>query len=376
MINKKRLISRFIRYVKIDSLSKQEGRFAAQIKKELKALGLACVEDTAGKKLGGEAGNLFISLKANIKNVPRILFNAHIDTVVPGTGIKPKIRKGIVTSDGRTILGADNKAGVAVIMEVLKIIKERKLQHGDIDILFTVAEEIGLSGSKFVDKKFLKADLGYVLDGGDVDEIINKAPSQDSIEVKISGRAAHAGVHPEKGINAIKVASEAIAKMKLGRIDYETTANIGIISGGVATNIVPESVTIKGEARSHNAAKLKNQIAHMIKVLRKACKEHGAKLSCEVKQAYRAFEVPALHKAMIIARSAAEGVGIKPKVKATGGGSDANIFRSFGLPCLIIGVGADRVHTKKERIAVKDMVKGAEFVLEIIKESVRCSKKP
>jgi len=366
LINKKRLVSRFIKYVKVDSLSKKEAKFMTLIRKELAAMGVRSVEDNAGSHIGGDSGNLYAFIKGNVKGAPRMLLNAHVDTVMPGENIKPRIRKGKIFSDGTTVLGADNKAGVSVIMEVIKTLNERKIQHGDIDILFTVAEELGLTGSKFINKKLLKADFGYVLDGGDVDKIINKAPSQDSLEIKITGRAAHAGVHPEKGINAIKVASAAISRMKLGRIDRETTANIGIIHGGVATNIVPETVVIKGEARSHDMNKLKRQVRHMRKEFKKACSKYGAKLTFQVTPSYRAFEIPVKHAAVLLAKRAAQDIGIKPNIIATGGGSDANIFSSLGLPCLIIGVGADNVHTKKENIAIKDLVKGAELVLSII----------
>lgn len=374
MINQKRLVKKFIEYVKVDSLSKKEAKFLMVLKKELSKLGLRTHEDNAGRRIGGDCGNLNAFVKGNVKGAPRMLFNAHVDTVMPGKNIRPRIRNGKITSDGTTILGADNKAGVAVIMEVLKTLKERKLPHGDIDILFTVAEEIGLTGSKFVDRKFLKAGFGFVLDGGDVDTIINKAPSQDSIEIKVTGRAAHAGVHPEHGINAIKVASVAISKMKLGRIDRETTANIGIIMGGFATNIVPETVVLKGEARSHDIRKLDRQVSHMKSAFRKACAEYGAKFRFKITPSYRAFEVPKTHKALVLAKNAATNIGLKPVIKRTGGGSDANIFSAFGLKCVIIGVGADKVHTKNENIKVKDLVKGADLVLNIIKESLKCSK--
>ena len=365
MLSKKRLLNRFIRYVKVDSLSKQEGKFFKHIKKELSDLKIRSTEDNAAYWLDGEVGNLHAFVKGTIR-APRILINVHLDTVVPGKKIKPQVRNGVVYSDGTTILGADNKAGVAVMMEVLKILKEKKMQHGPIDFIFTVAEEIGLCGSKFMNKNFLNADFGFVLDGGDVDKIINKAPSQDSIEATITGKAAHAGVHPEDGINAIKVASEAIAKMKIGRIDKETTSNIGIIKGGLATNIVPPEVKIKGEARSHNRKKLRRQVLHMEKMLYSACKRNHARLRYKVSSAYRSFEIRKTSKLMKVALSSARKVGINPKIEATGGGSDANIFSAYGVPCLILGVGADNVHTLKENVSVGEMYKGAEFLLEII----------
>jgi tripeptide aminopeptidase len=374
-MNKKRLLSRFIKYVKVDSLSKQEAKFAKLIISELKKHKLVIKEDNAGKYLPGDCGNLYTVLKGNVKNTPRILLNAHLDTVVPGNNIKPKIKGNRVVTDGKTILGADNKAGVAVIMEVLDSIKEDNIPHGDIDIIFTVAEELGLCGAKFIDKKFLKADMGFVLDGGDIEEIINKAPSQDTIEVKIIGRAAHAGVRPEAGINAIQVAGIALSKIKLGRIDHETTANIGIINGGLATNIVPESVILKGEARSHNRDKLRRQVQHMSDIFHKTAAKAGAKVLFEVSPAYRSFEIEKGSLALKLALSAAKELGIRTKVKATGGGSDANIFNGSGLPCIILGVGADKVHTVQENCKIRHMEKGAELILNIIKETVKCSKK-
>jgi len=371
MISKKSILKRFLAYVRIDSPSKEEGRFAKHIKNELKRIGIKPKEDNAARRLDGQSGNIYASIPGNVAKAPRVLINAHLDTVRSGVGIRPRIRRGIVYSDGKTILGADNKAGVAVMMEVAKALTKDNIPHGQIDLLFTVAEEIGLMGSKFLDRRSLEADFGYVLDGGDVDEIINKAPSQDSIEAKIIGRAAHAGVRPEKGINAIKVASEAIAKMKLGRIDRETTANIGMIEGGVATNIVPESVTLKGEARSHDIGKLRKQVLHMKSMLTKACKKHKARLYLRITPAYRSFEVKRSNRALKIALISAEKVGLRPKIKATGGGSDANIFARYGIPCLIIGAGADSVHTARENVAINDMWKSAQFLLEIIKNVTR-----
>lgn len=371
MMSKKRLINRFVRYVKVDSISRHEKKFSSMVRKELSKLGIKTVEDNAGKHIGGDCGNIFGTLKANVRSKTSIMLNAHLDTVVPGNNIKPKVRGGIITSDGTTILGADNKAGVAVIMEVLETLKNGNIPHGDIDVVFTVAEEIGLCGAKFIDRRFLKADMGFVLDGGDVDEIENKAPSQDSIEVRIAGKAAHAGVHPEDGINAIKVASDAISGMKLGRIDFETTSNIGIITGGLATNIVPDSVILKGEARSHDPKKLARQVGHMRERFVKACGRSGARLSFKVTPAYRSFEVKGGSNVVTMAVRSARAAGIKPKVRPTGGGSDANIFNSMGLRSIILGVGADKVHTNKENLKIDQMVRGCGFVLELIKESLK-----
>ena len=367
MIRKQRLKKSFLSLIKINSISLHEGNVVRYLKKELNRSGLKTRIDNARSKIGGESGNLIGYLKGNVKGTKTIMLNAHVDTVSSGINIKHGIKKGTIRSDGRTILGADDKAGVAVILEALRVLKEDKIPHGDVQIVFTVAEEIGLIGAKALVRNNLKADLGFAIDGGSPDIILNRAPSQDNIEAKILGKAAHAGVHPEDGINAIQVASKAIASMKLGRIDKETTANIGIIRGGQATNIIPERVRIKGEARSHSLGKLKKQIKHMKEELKKACRKHKAKLKIKVSPAYRSFSVSNDHKVLRLAVAAARSIGIKPKIRSTGGGSDANAFNRLGLPTIILGVGATGVHTNKERIKIDDMVKGTKVILEAIK---------
>lgn len=362
MINKRRLVNTFKELVKIDSLSHKEGDVIAYLQKELRKLGLKYYQ--AGRPKEGEAGNLIVNIPGR---GPRILLNAHVDTVSPGKNIKPIERRGYIVSDGKTILGADNKAGVAVILEILRVLKERKLAHPSLRIIFTVAEETGLFGAKALPENVLSADFGITLDGGDINEIIYKAPSQYNVTAAVLGKAAHAGVHPEEGINAIKIASTAISKMKLGRIDRETTANIGVIKGGRATNIIPEEVELKGEARSHDPGKLKRQIAHMKKALLQACSKNKAKLRIKTELVYRSFEIKKAEEVLKLAVSAVKKAGIKPILKQTGGGSDANIFNAAGVPTVIMGVGADRVHTTSERIAIQDMVKGAEIVLRILK---------
>jgi len=229
-MNKQRLINTFKKLVQIDSPSLKEGKIVDYLQKELTAIGLK--PRAAGRPNGGEAKNLIVELPGK---GPRVLLNAHIDTVTHKGQIQPVEKKGYIVSVGKTILGADDKAGVAAILEILRSIKENKLAHPNLRIIFTVAEEIGLVGVKTLPKSLLKADFGIVLDGGDLFAVVNKAPSQVNLTAAIIGKAAHAGIHPEQGINAIKVASEAIAKMKIGRIDKETTANIGMIEGGKLT---------------------------------------------------------------------------------------------------------------------------------------------
>lgn len=364
MINKRRLVSTFKKLVRIDSLSLCEGKIARYLQKELRLIGIRSRQ--AGRVRVGEIGNIVAFVPGKKFMRPRLLLNAHIDTVSPGKNVKPVEKKGYIRSFGQTILGADNKAGVAAIIEILRTIKEKKLDHPPLKIIFTVAEEIGLLGAKALPEKVFNADYGLVLDGGDINVIINKAPTQYNLTAKIFGRAAHAGIHPEEGINAIKVASEAIVKMKVGRIDRETTSNIGMIKGGKATNIVPEEVELAGEARSHNMKKLTKQIGHMERILLRACRKHRARLKLKVERVYKSFEVDKSGRIISLVFRGMKTAGIKPVIKQTGGGSDANIFNEWGIPTVIVGVGADRVHTQKERIRVGDMIKGAEMILNVI----------
>lgn len=362
MINKKRLVNTFKKLVKLDSLSLKEGKVVMFLEKELDKLGSKHYQ--AGRPKDGEAGNLIVEVPGK---GPTMLLNAHLDTVSPGEHIRLIEKKGCLYSNGKTVLGADNKAGVAALLEILRVLKERKIKHPNLLVIFTVAEEMGLRGARALPKKLLSADFGIALDGGDIDEIIYKAPSQNNFTATIYGKAAHAGIHPEKGINAITVASHAIARMKQGRIDRETTANIGVIKGGQATNIIPDRVELKGEARSHSLKKLGKQIKHMENILRRASARFGAGLDIKIEEVYHSFEVNPSARILKLAVGSLKKAGVQPVVKQTGGGSDANIFNAVGIPTIIMGVGADRVHTTEERIMVKDLVKGTEIVFNLIK---------
>jgi tripeptide aminopeptidase len=254
---------------------------------------------------------------------------------------------------------------VAAILEVLRTLKEKKLPHPPLRIVFTVAEEIGLSGAKALPAKAFAADFGLVIDGGDINEIVTQAPTQYSLNATVTGRAAHAGLRPEEGINAIKVASQAIVRMRLGRIAKDTTANIGLIEGGTATNIVPERAEIKGEARSHNEKKLKKQVQQMEKALFDAGRRSGAQVRIRIERAYKAFSVGKESEPVALALRVIK----NSVIKKTGGGSDANIFNERGVPSIILGVGADKVHTTKENLPVGDFVLGTENLLNIIREA-------
>ena len=362
MVKKDRLIELFLELVRIDSPSKAEGQIAQRLVKELKALGLSVKQD--------QAGNIIALLKGTLLRGKTILLNAHMDTVAPGENIKPLLKGERITSDGSSILGADDKAGIAVIIELLRILKENHVPHGDIKVIFTVEEEIGLLGAKKLANKDVEADYCFVLDAdGVVGTVINKGPAQDTLEVKIKGRPAHAGICPEKGISAIQIAAKAIAGMKLGRLDSESTANIGMIQGGTATNIVPEEVVVRGEARSHSEEKLRKQVEHMRARFRKAAEQAGGKVEISVTRAYDKVHVPNNSQIVQLTRAVAGKIGLKSRVLSSGGGSDASIIYGLGVPTVAIGIGMENVHSKSEYIRIKDLHNAARYVLALVQEA-------
>lgn len=245
MINEERLVSEFMELVQIDSETKNEAAIAKVLKEKFGALGVEVFEDDTTAVTGHGAGNLVCTLKGMKEGVDTIYFTSHMDTVVPGNGIKPSIKDGYIVSDGTTILGADDKAGLAVMLETLKVLKEQNIEHGTIEFIITVGEESGLVGAKALDRSLVTAKFGFALDSdGKVGNIVVAAPTQAKVSATILGKTAHAGVAPEKGVSAITIAAKAISRMPLGRIDEETTANIGRFQGGQQTNIVCDHVEI------------------------------------------------------------------------------------------------------------------------------------
>ncbi|MCX7923637.1 MAG: M20/M25/M40 family metallo-hydrolase [Clostridia bacterium] len=367
MVSRDRIVNEFIELVRIDSLTLQERKMADVLKSKLEGMGLAVYEDDTGGKIGGNAGNLICSIKGT-KDVPAILLMAHMDTVVPGIGKNPVVDGNIIKTDGTTILGGDDLAGVECIFEALRVLKEDNIQHGDIQIAFTVAEEGGLLGAKNLDYSKIYAKYGFIMDdGGKIGTVAVKAPSQNKIDIIVKGKAAHAGLEPEKGINAIQIASEAIAGMKLGRIDKETTANVGIINGGQATNIICDRLEIHAEARSREPKKLEEQTAHMKECFEKAAAKFGGSIEFKSDLMYPAFNISESDDIISILRRASDDTGIELILEATGGGSDTNIVNSKGIQAVDISVGMDKVHSVEEQINIDDMVRATEFLVAIIK---------
>jgi len=375
MVDRDRLVTHFLELVQVDSLSKKEREIALRLKGELEALGADVTVDDAGEKVGGSVGNVIATFKGNTPSAPPILLSAHMDTVVPGEGVKPIVEGDIIRSDGTTILGGDDKSGIAVILEAIRILKEKHLPHGDIEVVFTICEELGLLGAKHLDASRLRSRFGLVLDCDRLSSLITRAPAAYRIAFRVHGLEAHAGVCPERGISAIRVASEAIAAMRLGRIDGETTANIGVIQGGLATNIVPNLVIVKGEARSLDLAKLEAQVEHMRACFQEAASRHRlilegrtieARVEEEVVNDYPRMDVPEGSRIIRLVRQAAEKLGLRIQTAATGGGCDANIFNGHGMEVVNLGTGMREIHTVKEYLEVEEMVRATQLVLEVL----------
>jgi len=373
MINRERLAETFRFLAEIDSVSKDEANIAGELKKILESLGAEIFTDNAGENTGSNTGNILAKFKGNT-DAPPLLLNAHIDTVEPGKGVKAILKNGIFTSDGTTILGADDKSAIAVLLETIRVLQENHLQYGPIELLLTICEEIGLLGAKHLDFNLITAKYGYTLDATDTEGIVTRAPGANRIEFKIHGKDAHAGAAPEKGINAISIASKAIAKLDLGRIDHETTCNIGIIEGGLATNIVPNLVTVKGEARSHNKEKLQKVTNNIISSFKEAVDNYKPvsdeglpRLEILMENDFSCTHIPDDHPVVKMAQKAASNLGRKMITKMTGGGADANIFFEKGIITGVLGTGMHDMHTVRESVSLDDMVRTSELMLEIIK---------
>ncbi|MBE6972264.1 MAG: M20/M25/M40 family metallo-hydrolase [Ruminococcaceae bacterium] len=366
MINKERLLNTFLDYVRIDSESRDEAAMARRVIDDLAALGCEIYVDSTADKTGSNTGNVYATLLGNAPGEP-IVLSAHLDTVVPGVGVEPVVEDGIIRSKGDTVLGADDKSGVAAVVEALRVVTEQNIPHPTVQAVFTVCEEIGLLGSVHLEYDKLAGKQAIALDTGTPGVIVTSGPGQYKIEATVVGRKAHAGVAPEQGISAIQVLAEAIANMKLLRIDPETTANIGAIHADYPTNIVAERATMSAECRSRDAAKLEEQAEHMEACLRVACEKYGAALEFKRAKAYEAF----CHKqdAPVIRRVAAAmtAAGLNPALKPSGGGSDANNMCARGMEAVVVGTGMDKVHTTNEQIAVADLESTARMVLELIK---------
>ena len=371
-VNQDRLVQTFIDLVRQNTPPRQE-RAASEIGRQiLTDLGFECDYDDAGEKVGGNVGNLIAFKKGSLPDAPAIFFSAHFDTVEPTPGLEPVFDGDVIRSQGETILGADDKCGMAPILEAMQILDEQNIPHGDIQLLLTICEEIGLVGAYHLDPARIKAAFGYVLDAGPpVGSLIYSAPTQDIFDVWIHGKPAHAGAQPEDGVSAILVAARAIARMKLGRIDPETTANVGIITGGTATNIIPAECYLKCEARSRSRVKLDTQREHMMACFREEAAAAGVTVEIKNENAYVGYELGMDDPVLTVGMAASERIGLEPLLRVTGGGADANIFNANGFPTTVLGCGMMNIHRHDEYVHISDMVKSTQLVVSIVQTAAQ-----
>lgn len=362
-INPGRLIETFIELIQINSPSFCENEIAAWLIERLIALGL-----TVDSQNYGESFNLTGRKAGTVQGIEPIILSCHMDTVEPTKGLKLIREGGIIKSDGRTILGADDKSGIAEILEALHVLKEQGLPHGDIEVVFTSAEERGLVGAKNLDFGSLKSRIALVLDcSGSIGRVVLAAPTHDSYVMRITGRAAHAGIEPERGTSAIKAAARIISEVPDGRIDPNTTANIGIIRGGTATNIVPKEVAIEGEIRSHDADSLEKTKNAIFDTARRLAKKNQVKLQIEENRQYHGFHISEADEFVLLIKKVCEDLSITPEFIVYGGGSDANIFNSHGIKSLVISSGMQMPHTTDEFIKEEDLSKAALILLGVFR---------
>lgn len=367
MINKTRLTDEFCRLVSIDSSSFQERKMADTLKNYLTELGFEVTEDKAYELYDGNAGNVYGFLKGDLDGDP-LLFSAHMDTVEPGSGKKAVVHEdGTITSDGDTVLGADDLSGVVSILEAVRTIKEKRLSHRSIEVLFTIAEEAYIMGSEVFDYSLIRAKEAYVLDlSGQVGTAAVQAPTLVSFTAKFTGRAAHAGFAPEKGIHAISAAAEAITAIRQGRIDEETTVNVGTIEGGLARNIVPESCILKGEVRSLSHDKSLEEVEKIRKVFEQVSDRRETRLEFETSFGCIAYEVDKEHEVVKRFEDVCKELGYKTDYIATFGGSDNNNFMRSGITGIVVACGMNEVHSCKEYTHVDELERCCNITLKLM----------
>lgn len=373
-IDRERLAETFTSLCEIDSPSREEGRLAGHLRNFFTELGAeSVVEDGSAENTGADCGNLVVHFSGTVEREP-VFFACHMDTVEPGRGVRVRRVGDIFTSIGDTVLGGDDKSGIAAVLEMIRVLKDENLPHGPIDIILTTCEEIGLLGAKNLDVGLLRAKSGYALDSTGIDKVITGAPAANRLKIEVHGIAAHAGLNPEQGVSAFCMAARAIADLRLGRLDDQSTANFGLIKGGVATNIVPDLITIEGEVRSHSPAKLEAYTREIESTFRNVVKgwsvqiRNGKHPSVDigVENEYPHMYLEDDDPVIVRVRRAGDLLEREILFQVAGGGSDANIFNSYGLKTAIIATGMDKVHTTDECLDLRDLVSLTELLLAVV----------
>lgn len=373
MINKERIIKLFEELVSVPCVSKCEKQEAELIMSKLNELGVEYEIDNANDHTGGEIGNVWAYLPANVENAPCIFFEAHMDQVVPCPGTKVVHKDGIMYSDGTTTLGGDDKVGVATMLELVRALKEDGVPHGAVQLCFTISEEIGCLGAKYMDPSKIKATLGYCLDaGGNMGEITYAAPKMYDLSITVKGKAAHAGLEPEKGINAIMLAAAALAKLPAyGRINDKTTLNVGVFNGGVAHNVVCPEVNFRIDMRSMDLNALEELKASTLAIIKETVEAGGGQVEFEVLSTNPAQNLDINHEVVQLAARAAESLNYPVSFHTTGGCSDGNYICGYGLPCALIATGMSNIHTTEEFLKEDDLYGTARWAYQIVVEAAK-----
>ena len=358
MINRERLVQTFCELVRIDSPSGEEEAMALDLEKRLRNLGLKTTRDDYGNLLANNGG------------LDPIILSAHMDTVEPGRGIKPEVNGNRIVSDGTTILGGDCKAGVAAILEALQSIREDDIPHLPLEVIFTREEETGLVGARHLDFSKIQAKEAIVFDGeGPPSQITSASPTYIGFDIEVTGRAAHAGVEPEKGLSAIRIASEIITRLPQGRLDDQTTFNIGTIAGGSVRNAVAENTIIKGEFRSRNVETLDDirlQISQALNEVRELFPE--AKLDDHLHVEFETYTLTDDDPATTRVKKALNSLGLSPVMSPSGGGTDGNVFRLNNISAVVIGMADHNMHTVREYVTIPDLVDSAHLCETIMRK--------
>lgn len=370
MVNKQRITEEFIELVSVPCQSKKEGQIAELIKKKLTELGINFCCDDAHKATGGECGNILAVLPATagLEQVPGIFFEAHMDSVDPATGTHVVRKDGVLYSDGTTTLGGDDKVGIAAMLELIKVLQEEAIPHGKLELLFTISEEIGCLGARNLQPGFLTSAFGYCLDdSGHLGDITYASPYQYVLDVKVGGKSAHAGLEPEKGISAVMLSARALAALPAyGRLDEETTLNVGLIRGGLASNIVAPACDFVIDMRSLNKDKLDKLRADTEERLRTVIEAGQGTVEITLKDFAPGVLLPMGHPCLELAGAAAGKLGVEQvNFQRSGGCSDGNFFTALGVPTAVLGTGMSNIHTTAEYLREEDLVHTARWAVEI-----------
>jgi len=365
IINRKRLASSFTELCEISSPSKKESGVATYLKQKFSEMGADSIyEDNSASQTGADCGNLIITFPGTNPELEGVFLSCHMDTVEPANGVEVVRTGDIFTSKGNTVLGSDDKSGIAAMLELVASLKENNIPHSTIEIILTTCEEIGLLGAKSLEYSKIQSNYGYALDSTGIDHVIVGAPAANKMKISVKGVAAHAGLNPEAGINALSLTAEALSKIEVGKLDSESTRNFGLIRGGAATNIVPELVTLRGEVRSHSPEKVVTYTQEILDTFNSVIDnwegsqaENSARpsLECEITDDYPVLKLE--HDAPVIQRiqQASKKCGKDLRFIVAGGGSDGNIFSSHGLPTAIVATGMTNVHTVDEQLDLNDL---------------------